>query len=180
MIDKLTAKLAAAALFAAATFALAPPAAVAGDYKAGAIVISHPWAPATPKGASVGAGYFKLTNTGTTPDRLLAATSAASGHADLHQMTMVNGVMEMRPIKGGIVLQPGETVELKPGGNHVMMMGLKQPLKQGERVKGTLAFEKAGTVDIVYDVTGPGGPAPAPGHASNTMQMHGGATMQMH
>jgi len=179
MTDKLTAKLAAAALLVAATLALAASAALANDYKAGAIVISNPWARATPNGASAGAGYFKVTNTGTTPDRLLAATAEAASNADIHEMTMVNGVMQMRPLKDGLELKPGETVELKPGGEHVMMTGLKQPLKMGQHIKGTLTFETAGKVDIEYDVQGIGGPAPAsaPG---NTMQMHGGGTMQMH
>ena len=92
---------------------------------------------------------------------------------------MVNGVMQMRPLKDGLMLKPGETVELKPGGEHVMMTGLKQPLKMGQHIKGTLTFEKAGKVDIEYAVQDIGGPAPAsaPG---NTMQMHGGGTMQMH
>jgi periplasmic copper chaperone A len=158
--------------------ALAAPAARAEDYKAGAIVIAHPWARATPGGASTAAGYFKLTNTGTTPDRLVAATSEVANAADIHEMSMVQGVMQMRPLKDGITLKPGESVELKPGGEHVMMTGLKQPLKKGDQVKGTLVFEKAGKVDIVYDVQAVGGPAPsaAPGH---TMQMQGGG-MNMH
>jgi copper(I)-binding protein len=174
MFARLTAKLTAPTLLFIA--ALAAPATLAADYKAGAIVISNPWARATPSGATAGAGYFTVTNSGTTPDRLVAATSEAASNADIHEMTMANGVMQMRPLQGGLELKPGETVQLKPGGQHVMMTGLKQPLKQGDHIKGTLTFEKAGKVDIEYDVKAIGAPAPAstPG---NTMQMPG---MHMH
>jgi copper(I)-binding protein len=154
-------------LLLAAALALAASGAPAHDYKAGAITINHPWARATPQGASVGAGYLTLTNTGTTPDRLVGATAAAAEHVELHQMTMVDGVMRMRPVKDGIELKPGQTVELKSGAFHLMLVDLKQPLQQGQRVKGTLTFEKGGTVDIEFAVEGIGGPAraaPAAGH----------------
>ena len=180
MIARLNAKLTASTLLLIA--ALAAPAALAADYKAGAIVISNPWARATPSGASAGAGYFTVTNTGTTPDRLIAVTSEAASNADIHEMTMANGVMQMRPLKGGLELKPGETVQLKPGGEHVMMTGLKQPLKQGDHFKGTLTFEKAGKVDIEYDVKAIGAQPSTSAPAStprNTMQMPGGA-MHMH
>jgi len=174
MFARFIAKLTAPTLLLVA--ALAAPVALAADYKAGAIVISNPWARATPSGATAGAGYFTVTNTGTTPDRLVAATSDAASNADIHEMSMANGVMQMRPLKDGLELKPGATVQLKPGGEHVMMTGLKQPLKQGDHIKGTLTFEKAGKVDIEYDVKAVGAPAPAstPG---NSMQMPG---MHMH
>jgi hypothetical protein len=157
-----------AALIAAA-MALAAPAALAHDYKAGAIEIGHPWARATPRGASVAAGYIKLTNTGSTPDRLVGGTSEAAGRVEIHEMTMTDGVMQMRPLKDGIELKPGQTVELKSGSFHLMMVGLKQQLQQGQRIKGTLIFEKAGPVDIEYQVEGIGG---APGAAPADNQMH--------
>jgi copper(I)-binding protein len=144
-----------------AALALAASGALGHDYKAGAITINHPWARATPHGASVGAGYFILTNTGTTPDRLVGATAAAADHVELHEMSMVDGVMRMRPVKGGIELTPGQTVEFKSGAFHLMMIDLKQPLQQGQRVKGTLTFEKVGAVDIEFTVEGIGGPARA-------------------
>jgi copper(I)-binding protein len=157
-----------AALIAAA-MALAAPAALAHDYKAGEIEIGHPWARATPRGASVAAGYIKLTNTGSTPDRLVGGTSEAAGRVEIHEMTMTDGVMQMRPLKDGIELKPGQTVELKSGSFHLMMVGLKQQLQQGQRIKGTLIFEKAGPVDIEYQVEGIGG---APGAAPADNQMH--------
>jgi len=145
----------------AAALALAASGALAHDYKAGAITIKHPWTRATPRGASVGAGYFTLTNTGSTPDRLTGATAAAADHVEMHQMSMVDGVMRMRPVKDGIELKPGETVEFKSNAFHLMMIDLKAPLQQGQRVKGTLTFEKAGTVDIEFAVEAIGGPAHA-------------------
>ena len=108
---------------------------------------------------SVGAGYFSLTNTGTTPDRLIGATAAAAENVELHEMKMVDGIMRMRPVKDGIELKPGQTVEFKSNAFHLMMVDLKQPLQQGQRVKGTLTFEKAGTVEIEFAVEGIGGPA---------------------
>ena len=155
-------------VFAAAALALAASAALAHDYKAGAITINHPWARATPSGAKVGAGYFTLTNTGTAPDRLIGATAAAADHVEVHEMSMADGVMKMRPVKGGVELKPGQTVEFKSNAFHLMLVDLKQPLQQGQRVKGTLTFEKAGTVDIEFVVEGIGGPAraaPAMDHA---------------
>ena len=148
-------------LLLAAAVVLAASAALAHDYKAGAIVINHPWARATPRGASVGAGYLTLTNTGATADRLIAATAAAADRVELHEMTMVDGIMRMRPVKDGIELKPGQKIEFKSGAFHLMLVDLKEPLQQGQRVKGTLTFEKAGAVDIEFAVEGIGGPARA-------------------
>jgi len=145
----------------AAALAFATSGAQAHDYKAGAITINHPWARATPQGATVGAGYLTLTNTGTAPDRLVGATAAAAGHVELHEMSMADGVMRMRPVKDGIELKPGQKVEFKSGSFHLMMIDLKQPLQQGQRVKGTLTFEKAGPVDVEFAVEAIGGPARA-------------------
>ena len=116
------------------------------EYKAGDLIIDHPWTRATPAGAEVAAGYAKFTNHGTKPDRLIEVTAEGAKKVELHQMTMVNDVMTMREVTGGLEIKPGETVELKPGGYHMMMMGLKAPFKQGETIKGTLKFENAGTV----------------------------------
>lgn len=126
--------------------------ATADNYKLGPLQIAGPWTRATPKGAPVGVGYMKITNTGNAPDRLLEGSSNVADRFELHEMSMDNGVMKMRPVKGGLEIKPGETVELKPGGLHVMFVGLKKPLLQGERVKGTLVFEKAGTIEVEYPV----------------------------
>jgi len=127
-------------------------AAHAHDYKVGSLVINHPWSRATPKGASVAGGYMKITNTGTTPDRLLGGSADVAKRFEVHEMSMDGGVMRMRELKNGVEIPPGATVELKPGGFHIMMMNLSKPLAKDERVKGTLTFERAGKVDIEFAV----------------------------
>ena len=82
----------------------------AHEYKLGTLHIEHPWARATPKGTSVGGGYMKITNTGTAPDRLIGGSSPISGRFEIHEMSMDNGVMRMRPLKDGLEIKPGETV----------------------------------------------------------------------
>jgi copper(I)-binding protein len=135
--------------------------AVAEIYSAGGLQIGNPWARATPKGATVGAGYLTITNKGTEPDRLIGGSAAPAARFEVHTTVMEKGVARMRQVTG-LEIKPGETVELAPGGMHVMLMGLKQPLRQGQSVKGTLVFEKAGTVAIEFAVQGIG--APAGGH----------------
>jgi len=127
----------------AAAFALAAAAAAeAADYDVGPIHIAQPWARATPKGASSGAGYMTVTNNGTTPDRMTCVSSDAAEKCQIHTMTMEGGVMKMRPVEGGLEIKPGETVTLKPAGLHVMFVDLKHPLEQGKTVEATLKFEK--------------------------------------
>ncbi len=128
----------------------------AASYKVGALQITQAWSRATPKGADVAGAYFKITNTGTTPDRLIGGSSPVAGRFEIHQMTMENGVMKMRPVQSGLEIKPGESVELKPGAYHVMMLDLKQPLNKGDHFKATLKFEKAGSVDIESNVVGVG------------------------
>ena len=140
---------------------------VAETYKAGAIEIEQPWARATPKGATIGAGYMKITNTGTEPDRLVGGSAPFAGRLEVHSMTMEQGVMKMREMKEGLEIKPGETVEFKPGGYHVMFVGLKEPLKQGDDLTVTLKFAKAGTVEVKYPVEAVGAGGPAAGHGMN-------------
>jgi copper(I)-binding protein len=166
------------AIFVAASLAasLALPA-HAEDVAAGSVKISAPWARATPKGAAVCAGYMTITNNGSAPDRLVGGASEISNRFEIHEMTMDNGVMRMRPLAKGLEIKPGQTVELKPGGNHVMFLGLKMPLAQGEHVKATLAFEKAGKVDVDFTVESlgaqTGGDHAMPGSSAGGMKMHG-------
>lgn len=135
----------------------------AADIVKGDIKISQPWARATPGGAKVAAGYLTITNSGKAPDRLVGGTAVAAGTLEIHDMTMTDGIMRMRRLDAGLELKPGQTVALKPGGLHVMFMDLKAPLKQGEKVKGTLVFEKAGTVEIEYEVAPIGASSPTDG-----------------
>ena len=121
-----------------------------------------------------------IVNTGTTPDRVNCVASDASGQCQIHSMTMEGGVMKMRPVEGGLEIKPGETVTLKPGGFHMMLVDLKHPLQQGQTVKATLKFDHAGTVDVDYPVAAMGAPAPgAPASGGNMMQgPSGGMQMQ--
>ncbi len=143
-----------------ASLLLAAPSAFAHDYTIGDLAIGRPWARATPGGAKVGGGYLSITNKGTAPDKLTGGTLSLADHVEFHEMKMDGGVMQMRPIDGGVTISPGETVKFEPGGNHVMFMGLKEPLKQGDMVKGQLTFEKAGTVDVEYKIDTIGAMAP--------------------
>ena len=132
--------------------------------QAGGLQITGTWARATPKGAQVGGGYFKVTNNGSAPDRLLGGSSPIAGKFELHEMSMSGGVAKMRELTNGLEIKPGQTIELKPGGNHVMFVGLKQPLERGRPFMATLQFEKAGKVEVEFKVEPIGAPAPAHGH----------------
>jgi hypothetical protein len=98
----------------------------------------------------------KIKNTGKAADRLIGGSAAVAGKFEVHEMSMVDNVMKMRELPNGLEVKPGKSVELKPGSYHVMLMELKQPLKEGDKVKGTLVFEKAGTVNVEYTVRGMG------------------------
>jgi periplasmic copper chaperone A len=93
------------------------------SYKLGQLIIEAPWARATPKGAEVGAGYLKITNTGKEADRLMGGSLPVATSVEVHQMTMSDGVMKMRKVDNGLEIKPGKTVELKPGGYHLMLIG---------------------------------------------------------
>ena len=113
----------------AAALALVVSSASAHEYKAGSLEIKHPWARATPKGATVAGGYLKIVNTGNAADRLIGGSTPASGKFEIHEMSMDGGVMKMRALPKGLEIQPGETVELKPGSYHLMFVGLKEPFE---------------------------------------------------
>lgn len=136
----------------------AAPAAV----RAGSLSIAQPWTRATPGGARVAGGYLTVTNTGSTPDRLTGGSAAFAERVEIHEMATANGVMTMRALGNGLTIAPGQTVALKPGGLHVMFMGLRSPLLEGQSVKVTLEFEKAGKVELDFQVGGIGGRS-APG-----------------
>jgi periplasmic copper chaperone A len=137
--------------------------AIAENYGSGSIEVANPWTRATPKGASVAGAYMTITNKGSAPDRLVGGSAAVAGRFEVHRMVMEQGVAKMRPVEFGFEIKPGETVELKPGSFHVMLTGLKQPLTKGQKVKGTLQFEKVGRIDIEYTVEDMGTTAPAAG-----------------
>jgi periplasmic copper chaperone A len=144
----------------------------AKDYKAGAIEIDNPWSRAIPKGATVAAGYMTIRNTGTTPDRLVSVSTPIAGKVAVHEMTMDNGVMKMRPVAGGLEIEPGATVELKPSSLHLMITNVKQPIRKGNPFAATLTFEKAGTVDIEFSVEATGATSPAAEGMPDMPNMH--------
>ena len=155
------------ALLALAAICAGP--ASAQQIKEGDLVLDHAWARATPKGASVGGGYMKITNTGTTADYLVGGSTIISRGVEVHEMKMEGGVMKMRPVAGGIEIKPGQTVTLDPSGYHVMFVGLKAQLKQGDHFKATLQFAKAGKVDVDFTVEGLGAKTGGGDHAMPSM-----------
>ena len=118
--------------------------------KAGDVVITHPFATPSLAGTTNGAAYFvKLENTGKEPDRLLRASSPVAQRTELHTMSVdAGGVMRMREV-ADIPLAAGASVTMRPGtGLHIMLIGLKQPLKEGDTFPMTLEFERGGKTEV--------------------------------
>ena len=158
----ITGAIACAALLA---YFLAAPA-LADEVKAGDLVITQAWSRATPGGAKVAGGYLTIQNKGSAADRLIGGSADVADKVQVHEMATTNGVMTMRPLDKGLSIEPGKTVKLAPGGYHLMLLDLKSPLKQGDKVPVTLEFEKAGKVKLTFDVQGVG--AQGPGGGGNT------------
>ena len=133
--------------------------AAAHEFKAGGLTLKHPWTRAT--AGKVGAGFVEIVNGGKAADRLLSATSTAAEKVEIHTMTMDGGIMRMRPLPDGIAAPAGATTSLKPGGNHIMLIGLKAPLVEGKLVPLTLNFAKAGPVKVELKVEAAGASEPA-------------------
>jgi hypothetical protein len=148
--------------------------ACAEEVKAGDLVISQAWSRATPGGAKIGGGYLTIENRGSTADRLIGGSADVAGKVEVHEMSMKNGVMTMRPLDNGLTIEAGKTVKLAPGGLHLMLFDLKSPLKQGDRMPVTLEFEKAGKVTVSLDVQSLGaqGPAGTSDHPAGQMDMN--------
>jgi periplasmic copper chaperone A len=127
----------------------------AHSFKLGEITIGHPYARTTAAGQASGGGYLKLENKGA-DDKLLSASADVAASVELHSMSMEGDVMRMRQIDN-IALPQGKTVELKPGGLHLMLVGLKAPLKNGDKFAMKLKFEKAGEVTVTVNVEAGGG-----------------------
>jgi copper(I)-binding protein len=149
----------------------------AHDIKKGDIVLTQLWSRATPPGAKVAAGFFTIENTGSGPDRLVDIKTPV-GKAEIHETATVNGVSTMRPLDGGLSIAPGQKVTLAPGGLHVMITELKEPLKEGEMLRLTLRFLKAGEIDATLHIRAPGAPGPGGGGAGSSSP-HGHSGMKM-
>jgi copper(I)-binding protein len=125
--------------------------ALAHSYEKGDLQIRHPWARATPPGTTVGVGYFEIRNTGKQPDRLLSATSPAARQVEMHISEHAGEVAKMRQLRA-FEVPARERLTLEPNGAHLMLVDLVQPLKKGERVPMKLRFERAGEIDIEFEV----------------------------
>ena len=150
-------------LLIAATGAAAVVPAAAHDFMAAALNLQHPWTRATT--GKVGAGCVTIVNAGKTADQLVSATSAVADKVEIHTMTMDGGIMRMRPLPDGIAVPAGATTSLRPGGNHIMLIGLKAPLVEGTMVPLTLNFARAGAVKVQLKVEAAGAAEPA--HANH-------------
>jgi periplasmic copper chaperone A len=137
--------------------------ALAAEFKAGDISIEAPWSRETPGGAKVAAGYLTIKNGGATPDRLVSATADIAERTEIHEMSMTDGMVKMRQVTDGVPVPAGGSVALAPQGFHLMFLGLKKPLKEGDTFAGTLTFEKAGTIAVTFEVRGIGAAAPDAG-----------------
>jgi copper(I)-binding protein len=135
-------------------------------HTASPIMIMQPWARATPPGAPTAAAYLTIMNHGSEPDVLIGGSSPQADRVDFHQSTVDNGIMKMRPAANGITIPAGGTVELKPDGYHVMLSGLKAPLRSGTMLPVTLRFAKAGSIEVVFAVEPIGARGPSGGAAT--------------
>lgn len=125
--------------------------AFAHSYEKGDLQIRHPWARATPPGTTVGVGYFEIRNTGKQPDRLLSATSPAARQVEMHISEHAGEVARMRQLRA-FEVPARERLTLEPNGAHLMLVDIVQPLKKGERFPMKLRFERAGEIDIEFEV----------------------------
>lgn len=124
----------------------------AQDYRLGELQVSQPYARPTVPGQPAGSAYLNLQNNGKNADKLVSAASPIAGSVQIHTMSMDGNVMRMREV-AGVDLPPGARLAMKPGdGYHLMLMGLKQPLKTGDKFPLTLVFEKAGKIEVTVPV----------------------------
>ncbi|WP_439814536.1 copper chaperone PCu(A)C [Zavarzinia sp. CC-PAN008] len=139
--------------------------ALAHEFKAGDLVVEHPWVRLPPAAGPVAGGYLVIHNGGAVADRLLSAQVAVAGKVEIHEMKVDDaGKMTMRPLPDGLEVAPGGSVALQPGGYHLMLLELSRPLTLGENLDGSLTFEKAGTVTVQFTVEPMGGPAAGGDH----------------
>ena len=139
----------------------------AHQYTVGSLVIDHPWARATPPGARVAGGYLTITNRGKKADRLIGGTAASAQAVEVHESSVsADGIARMRPLAEGLLIPPGETVTLQPGGVHLMIIAPTKALKIGESYSAALRFESAGEVPLEFDVVSIGGQPASEVHGS--------------
>lgn len=127
-----------------------------GPWSLGDLTIAGAFSRATLPNAPVGGGFLTVTNAGSEDDTLVAASTAVAGRTEIHEMAMEGEVMKMRALTDGLPIPAGATVELKPGGFHLMFMELTGSLVEGETFTVTLTFEKAGEIEVPISIAGPG------------------------
>jgi copper(I)-binding protein len=149
-----------AAIAAMLALALAAGSAAAGGAAKGGIVVERAWARATPPGAATGGAYLTVTNAGREADRLLGATTRGAERVEVHEMSVTDGVMRMRPLAEGLAIEPGASAALAPGGAHLMLIGVTEPLVAGETIDLTLTFERAGDIPVTLPIVQIGAPPP--------------------
>jgi copper(I)-binding protein len=128
----------------------------AHEFRAGDLQIDHPWSRAIGPRAPTAAGYLIIRNGGAAPDRLVAAETPMARLVEIHEMSMSDNIMRMRPVVDGIVVPAGGTVRLAPNGLHLMIVGPHAGFVRGARVPLTLVFERAGRVAVELAVEAPG------------------------
>lgn len=124
----------------------------AADARA-AIVVTHAWVRASLGQSPTTAAYLRIENRGATEDRLLAVATPAAATAHLHESVAKDGIMRMQAVNS-LGIKPGQSIELAPGGLHIMMMGLKSPLKVGQTIPVKVRFEGAGEIEVDAEVRG--------------------------
>ena len=139
----------------AALVLILPLPALAHDYRIGTLSIAHPTTPETPPTARSAAGYMSITNEGDEADALVSIDSELPS-ASIHRSEVVDGIATMSPVVR-LEIPARETVTLEPGGLHVMFMGLEAPLTAGGRLPATLVFERAGPIEVIFQVEPRGG-----------------------
>lgn len=125
---------------------------VAQHFSAGNLLVDRPWSRQTAPGQKVGGGFLTIANKGKVEDRLISATSPVAAEVQIHTMSLDGGVMRMRPVQGGIAVPAGQNITLKPGGLHLMFIGLNQPLTAGESFPVTLRFQRQGAVKVNFRI----------------------------
>jgi copper(I)-binding protein len=141
-----------ALILSAAILGFSAASAAAHEFKLGSLEIDHPYARATPPNAPVSGGYMTIRNSGTEADRLVSGEAEFADRVEIHEMKMEGEVMKMRQIPDGLEIPAGGEVVLKPGGYHVMFIGIDSQFKEGEARKAKLTFEKAGTIELEFSV----------------------------
>ena len=124
---------------------------LADQIRLGDLTIIDPWLKATQPGKPVTGGYLVIRNDGLKDDYLMGASAEFAGKTEIHEMKITNDIMQMRPLSEGLLIPAGEMVMLKPGGYHVMFMGLKHPLADDDDVEVMLHFKHAGSIRIKFE-----------------------------